>query len=54
MRFTKRVQRNAYLISRAAGDLDAAQRGPEILAKRLIRRSLTRTLFQALGNGRRR
>lgn len=41
----KRVQRDAYLISRAAGDLSAAQRGPVPLGRRLARRSLTRTVF---------
>ena len=44
----KQIQRDAYLISRTAGDLSAAQRGPGVLAKRLIRRDLTRTLFRVL------
>ena len=44
----KQIQRDAYLISRTAGDLDAAQRGPGVLAKRLIRRDLTRTFFKIL------
>ena len=44
----KQVQRDAYLISRTAGDLSAAQRGPVVLGRRLARRSLTRTLFRVL------
>lgn len=44
----KQVQRDAYLISRTAGDLSAAQRGPVVLGRRLARRSLTRTLFSLL------
>lgn len=41
-------QRDTYLASRTAGDLRAARRGPGPLAKRLVRRSLTRALFRAL------
>jgi len=44
----KQIQRDAYLISRAAGDVSAAQRGPGVLAKRLVRRDLTRTFFRIL------
>jgi hypothetical protein len=44
----RQIQRNAYLISRAAGDLSAASRGPAPLAKRLARRDLTRMLFRVL------
>jgi hypothetical protein len=44
----KQVQRDAYLISRTAGDLSAAQRGPATLGKRLVRRDLTRTFFRIL------
>lgn len=46
----KQVQRDAYLISRAAGDLSAARRGPAVLGRRLVRRDLTRTLFRVLRN----
>lgn len=42
------LQRDSYLISRAAGDVRAAGRGPKPLARRLVRRSLTRAFFQAL------
>jgi hypothetical protein len=44
----------SYLLSRTLGDVNAAKRGPSVLAKRLVRRSLTRSLFRALGNGGRR
>lgn len=44
----RRIQRDAYLVSRTAGDLSAAQRGPKVLAKRLVRRALTRAFFRAL------
>jgi len=44
----RQIQRDAYLISRAAGDLDAARRGPDVLLRRLVRRDLTRTLFRVL------
>ena len=44
----RQIQRDAYLISRAAGDLDAARRGPGVLAKRLVRRDLTRAFFRVL------
>ena len=39
------IARDAHLVSRSAGDLDAARRGPDVLAKRLIRRRATRTGF---------
>jgi hypothetical protein len=45
------AQRTAYLISRALGDVKAAKRGPDVLAKRLIRRAVTRRLFGLFGNG---
>lgn len=44
----RQIQRDAYLISRTAGDLSAAQRGPAVLGKRLVRRDLTRALFRIL------
>lgn len=54
MSFLRDVQRSSYLVSRAAGDLNAAQRGR--LGKRLARRQFTRrvagpatsALFRAL------
>jgi hypothetical protein len=50
----KRIQRDAYFISRTAGDVDAAQRGLPVLAKRLARRTLTRAVFNLIRNGTRR
>lgn len=46
----RQFQRMAYLASRTTGDVRAAQRGPEVLAKRLIRRRATRSLFSAFRN----
>ncbi|WP_375483253.1 hypothetical protein [uncultured Jatrophihabitans sp.] len=46
--FLRRLQRDAYLISRTAGDLNAAKRGPDVLAKRLARRAATREGFTLL------
>jgi hypothetical protein len=46
--FLKRLQRDSYLISRAAGDADAARRGPAVLAKRIARREITRRGFSLL------
>lgn len=43
------VRRALYKTQRAIGDVQAAKRGPQVLAKRLVRRSLTRSLFRALG-----
>jgi hypothetical protein len=40
------VRRSSYLLSRTIGDYQAAQRGG--LGKRLVRRSLMRTLFRSL------
>ena len=42
------VRRDLYLTQRTMGDLSAAQRGPAVLGKRLVRRSLTRELFRVL------
>jgi len=44
----RQIQRDAYLISRTAGDLGAAKRGPVVLGKRLVRRDLTRAFFRVL------
>lgn len=40
------VQRDSYLVSRTAGDLHAAERGPKPLAKRVARRYAIRELFR--------
>lgn len=42
------VDRDAYLVSRTAGDVRTAERGPKPLAKRVVRRQLTRAFFRAL------
>jgi len=44
----RRLSRDAHLVSRTAGDISAAQRGMPVLARRLVRRGLTRALFRAL------
>lgn len=41
----RQIQRDSYLLSRTAGDVRAVKRGR--LAKRLLRRSLTRAVFRA-------
>lgn len=48
--FLSQVQRDSYLISRTTGDVRAAERGPAPLAKRLVRRRLTRGAFRLLRN----
>lgn len=47
MAFWRSAQRTSYLINRSIGDGRAAKRGPKPLAKRLIRRSVTRSVFRA-------
>jgi hypothetical protein len=42
------VRRALYFGQRTIGDYQAARRGPEKLAKRLVRRSLVRDLFRML------
>jgi hypothetical protein len=42
------VRRDMYYGQRTMGDLSAARRGGRPLAKRLVRRSLTRQFFRAL------
>ena len=41
-----RIERDVYLADRTALDVRAAARGPRPLAKRLVRRSVTRRLFR--------
>lgn len=43
----EQVRRDLYKTQRAMGDVEAAERGPVPLAKRLVRRSLTRAIFRA-------
>lgn len=42
------IDRDAYLVSRTAGDAKAAERGPGPLAKRLVRRQVRRRLLSLL------
>lgn len=42
------MERRAYLADRTALDIRAALRGPGPLARRLIRRSVTRDFFRTL------
>ena len=44
----RRIERDVYLADRTSLDVRAAMRGPRPLAKRLARRSLTRSLFRML------
>lgn len=48
----RQIQRYLYFGQRTAGDLAAAQRGPLVLGKRLVRRSITRRAFALVRNGR--
>lgn len=45
----RQLDRSLYVTDRAVGDVRAALKGPEALARRLIRRSVTRELFRILG-----
>lgn len=42
----RRAERRVYLTDRTALDIKAALRGPGPLAKRLIRRKVTRSVFR--------
>jgi hypothetical protein len=42
------LRRVLYLAQRDIGDMQAAERGPKPLAKRIIRRKVTRSLFRLL------
>ena len=44
----EQVRRDSYLLSRTLGDVSAARRGPVPLARRLVRRDLTRGFFRLL------
>jgi hypothetical protein len=44
----EQVRRAAYKFQRGIGTYQAASRGPAPLAKRLVRRDLTRTFFRIL------
>jgi hypothetical protein len=42
------LRRGLYLTQRAMGDISAAQRGPVVLGKRLLRRRVTRSIWGPL------
>jgi hypothetical protein len=42
------IRRAMYLGQRSIGDYQAARRGPGVLGRRLLRRSVTRRLMRAL------
>ena len=44
----EQIRRTLYRTQRAMGTAEAAGRGPRPLAKRLARRSLTRTIMRSL------
>jgi len=44
----EQIRRAMYKGQRAIGDFQAARRGPDVLARRLVRRDLTRALFRVL------
>lgn len=44
----EQFRRTLYFAQRGVGDFQAAKRGPATLAKRLVRRSLTRAFFRSL------
>lgn len=45
--FWRQLQRDSYKVSRLSGDVEAAEKGT--LAKRLIRRNVTRKLGRGYG-----
>jgi hypothetical protein len=42
------LRRLMYLGQRDIGDVQAAEKGPNVVAKRLMRRQVTRSLFRLL------
>jgi len=44
----EQIRRDSYLLSRSLGDVEAAEHGPDVLAKRIIRRKATRGFFRLL------
>ena len=43
------IRRTLYKTQRTMGDIEAASRGPDVIAKRLIRRRVTRALARPWG-----
>lgn len=50
MKPLRRLERDLYLASRTVGDVNAAQRGPDVLARRVARRVIRRNLFRLFGS----
>jgi hypothetical protein len=48
----RRLERDLYLAARTTGDIAAAQRGPGVLAQRVARRVIRRSLFQLIRRAR--
>ena len=44
----REIQRILYFTQRTIGDVRAAERGPNVLVKRVLRRIITRTIFKNL------
>lgn len=44
----EQLRRDMYFAQRGIGDYEAARRGPAVLGKRLVRRSIVRALFRGL------
>jgi hypothetical protein len=49
MSWLETLRRTLYLTQRTIGDAQAASRGPDKLAKRLVRRSLVRAFWKGMG-----
>jgi hypothetical protein len=45
----EKLRRFAYFLSRSIGDAQAAQRGPEVLGKRIARRQVRRAVGRRTG-----
>jgi hypothetical protein len=44
----EQIRRILYFSQRTIGDVQAAQRGPDKLVKRVVRRQVTRSIFRLL------
>lgn len=45
---SRKLERDLYLTQRTLGDVRAAERGPEPLARRVVKRQVHRTVLRAL------
>jgi hypothetical protein len=48
----RRVQRDLYLGSRLVGDVNAGRNGPEVLARRIVKRAIHRRMIGLLRRAR--